>query len=495
MVLGLWDPRRRGPCAVCRCRRPRRTPTPAAHRPAPGWASGRPRRCATSTPPRTRTSSPAPRPLASSGGPGARCAHDRPVLDRPLGPRHRPARRGAAGPLRRPHPRRRLRAGTAGGRISRPGDIVVLGIDVLGRAVGDRCAGARRRCVATCSTRSRGGRWSTVSGRRQRRHRRRPDRAAAPRARELLGPDGRVVAELAPPGTARARLGRARAGTTTRRRSAGRSWRRRHRRVAVTAGLLVGDVAWPGERWCAVLEAAWRIPTRPTSGPVCAAPRSPPAWVSGSASASASASLTGLVSHYAQNAAHPVPFPDQPGLGLPGDAGPPRRHRHRRRTAVAREAVDGLPRLFRRPERVAEPAARRPERGSVLVPVASAVFMLASGLANSAQWYPWSFSPRTTHYAVADRDRPGRAARAVKLPVVRGALGLDVDDAALDRPATEPGPDPSRASCGRRGWRPGGGGGDRGHRRAPLRRVSVLGSGSVAGRRASWSTRARSPRA
>src|SRR5690606_29600933 len=60
------------------------------------------------------------------------------------------------------------------------------------------------------------------------------------------------------------------------------------------------------------------------------------------------------------------------------------------------------PRLFIRP-----PRARRQllvdllERASIGVLVAAAIFQLASGLLNIVQWYPWAFSFRRTHEAVA----------------------------------------------------------------------------------------------
>lgn len=151
---------------------------------------------------------------------------------------------------------------------------------------------------------------------------------------------------------------------------------------------------------------------------------------------------TGLVSHYAQAAAHPVPFPASPAWGYRVTQG--------LHVVTGTAAVPLLlvklwtvyPRLFRRPER----GWRRLlldalERGSVLVLVASAIFMLASGLANSAQWYPWSFSFRTTHYAVAWVATGSIVLHvAVKLPVIRGALGAGVEDPAYDRPAaTDPG--------------------------------------------------------
>jgi SAM-dependent methyltransferase len=136
---------------------------------------------------------------------------------------------------------------------------VVLGIDIVGRAVG---AAVRRGASALCRDvfdRLPGeGRWRTVlladgnlgiDG---------DPAALLRRSRELLDPCGRVVAEVAAPGvpleTGWATL---RAGDET-------SERFRWSVVGVddidalaaAAGLLVGDVRCLGERWCAVLEAA-----------------------------------------------------------------------------------------------------------------------------------------------------------------------------------------------------------------------------------------------
>ena len=74
--------------------------------------------------------------------------------------------------------------------------------------------------------------------------------------------------------------------------------------------------------------------------------------------------------------------------------------------------------------------------------VAAAIFQLATGIANAAQWYPWTtFSFRATHYAIAWVAIGALTVHvAVKLPVIRGALGADVDDTSRDRPAAvEPG--------------------------------------------------------
>ncbi len=84
------------------------------------------------------------------------------------------------------------------------------------------------------------------------------------------------------------------------------------------------------------------------------------------------------------------------------------------------------------------------ERGSIAVLVAAAIFQLATGLANSAQWYPWSFSFRDTHYAVAWVAIGSLLVHiAVKLPVIRTALTGPLDDA-------EPVGEPSEGQLSRR---------------------------------------------
>ena len=81
------------------------------------------------------------------------------------------------------------------------------------------------------------------------------------------------------------------------------------------------------------------------------------------------------------------------------------------------------------------------ERVSIAVLVAAAIFQLATGLANAAQWYPWHFNFRPTHYALAWIAIGALVVHiAVKLPVIRGALTTDVDSTAQDRPTMEPGP-------------------------------------------------------
>ena len=101
-----------------------------------------------------------------------------------------------------------------------------------------------------------------------------------------------------------------------------------------------------------------------------------------------------------------------------------------------------FPKLVARPPRaVGDLLVHGLERVSIGVLVAAAVFQLATGLANTAQWYPWHFHFRATHYAVAWIAIGALLVHiAVKLPMIRGALTSDVDSTALDRPGMAPGP-------------------------------------------------------
>lgn len=85
------------------------------------------------------------------------------------------------------------------------------------------------------------------------------------------------------------------------------------------------------------------------------------------------------------------------------------------------------------------------ERLSVLVLVAASIFQLVVGLANSAQWYPWEFGFRSAHYAGAWVAIGALLVHvAVKLPVIRRALGAPLDDPSDDEgpdsPTGTPGP-------------------------------------------------------
>ncbi len=112
------------------------------------------------------------------------------------------------------------------------------------------------------------------------------------------------------------------------------------------------------------------------------------------------------------------------------------------------------PHLFARPPRAArELALHGLERASIGVLVAAAVFQLATGLANSAQWYPWTFSFRSTHYAIGWVAIGALVVHiAVKLPVIRQALTSDIDDDGLDRPTMSASSGLSRRGLVRTAW-------------------------------------------
>ncbi len=99
------------------------------------------------------------------------------------------------------------------------------------------------------------------------------------------------------------------------------------------------------------------------------------------------------------------------------------------------------------------------EKGSIGVLVSASVFQLATGALNIAQWYPWEFSFRRTHEAVAWILIGALLVHiAVKLPIIRDALR-----GPLDPPTDEP-VDPSA---------------DDEH--APTRRSVLLGASAASG--------------
>jgi Oxidoreductase molybdopterin binding domain len=93
---------------------------------------------------------------------------------------------------------------------------------------------------------------------------------------------------------------------------------------------------------------------------------------------------------------------------------------------------------IRPPRRTRQLALHAAERASIGVLVAAAVFQLATGLANVTTWYPWSFSFRSSHFAVAWLAVGALVVHiAVKLPLVRQSLRVPEDD-------VPPGDGPSR---------------------------------------------------
>jgi len=153
---------------------------------------------------------------------------------------------------------------------------------------------------------------------------------------------------------------------------------------------------------------------------------------------------TGLVSHAAQVPDPWLPFPTRPSWGYRVTQG---LHVISGTAAVPLLLVKlwtVFPKLFARPpRRVGELVVHGLERASIGVLVGAAIFQLATGLANSAQWYPWSFPFVATHYAVAWLAIGALVVHiGVKLPVIRRALGADVDGTSQDRPGQDrPGQD------------------------------------------------------
>jgi hypothetical protein len=152
--------------------------------------------------------------------------------------------------------------------------------------------------------------------------------------------------------------------------------------------------------------------------------------------------VTGLISHEAY-VTHPViPFPSRPAWGYRVTQGI--------HVASGTAAIPLLlvklwsvyPKLFARPPReLRKLVLEGLERASIAVLVAAAIFQLSTGLLNSAQWYPWSFSFRATHYALAWVAIGALLIHiAVKLPITRTALGADIEATGHDRAAaTAPG--------------------------------------------------------
>ncbi|MCW2813668.1 MAG: molybdopterin-binding protein [Nocardioides sp.] len=170
--------------------------------------------------------------------------------------------------------------------------------------------------------------------------------------------------------------------------------------------------------------------------------------------------LTGLLSHYAQNTSQPIPFPASPSWGYRVTQG---LHVVTGTAAVPLLLVKlwtVFPRLFERPPsmRARQLLLTGLERVSILVLVASAIFMLTSGLTNTASWYVWGFGFRAAHYAVAWVAIGALLVHiAVKLPVIREALLNDVEAThSHDRPTAVEAGVMSRRGLLRTTWLAGG---------------------------------------
>lgn len=148
--------------------------------------------------------------------------------------------------------------------------------------------------------------------------------------------------------------------------------------------------------------------------------------------------LTGLWSHYQQDTPGWLTIPPSPawlyritqGLHIiSGTAAVP---------LLLVKLWSVFPRLFIRPPLRPSRAAilHALERGSIALLMASVLFQLATGLSNSAQWYPWEFNFRSLHYAVAWVFIGSLLIHvAVKLPVIRRALGDSLQRDEPPKPA------------------------------------------------------------
>lgn len=90
-----------------------------------------------------------------------------------------------------------------------------------------------------------------------------------------------------------------------------------------------------------------------------------------------------------------------------------------------------FPKLFERPPRKLsrELVLHGLERASIAALVGAAIFQLVSGALNIVQWYPWDYSFRRTHYAIAWVAIGALLIHiAVKLPVIQRALTTPLDD-------------------------------------------------------------------
>ena len=314
----------------------------------------------------------------------------------------------------RGHPRHRLRPRPDERSPGRARSLV-LGVDVVAEAVEQtraRGAAALRRDVFAPLPGE--GRWETalladgnigIGGD--------PVRLLR-RVHDLLAPGGAPWCDLAPHGTG------LRTVTVTLRtpppvqpplppgRSSGS---RRSGRSRDAAGFVVEATHEHAGRWFAVL--AEGVVTRAPAEERLHLPAAQPGGRRqgrplARESASPWPSSPALISHCRPGARPLDPVPDQPVLGLPGHAGTARHLRHRRRPAASGQALDRLPQAVRPARRQVrrELVLHGLERLSIAVLVASAIFQLATGLANSAQWYPWDFSlPGHPLRRRLDRDR------------------------------------------------------------------------------------------
>src|SRR5680860_726181 len=140
--------------------------------------------------------------------------------------------------------------------------------------------------------------------------------------------------------------------------------------------------------------------------------------------------VTGLYSHYQQDMPGWLTLPNRPvslyrvtqGLHvIAGSAAVP---------LLLIKLWSVFPKLFDRFDlgNVRRLGLQLAERGSIALLISAAIFQLSTGLLNTTHWYPWDFSFRATHYAVAWVAIGSLLLHvAVKLPIIRDAITGPVD--------------------------------------------------------------------
>lgn len=143
--------------------------------------------------------------------------------------------------------------------------------------------------------------------------------------------------------------------------------------------------------------------------------------------------LTGLISHYQQHPVGWLPIGPDPAWGYRLTQGAHVLAGTLVLPLILAKLFSAYPRLFAQPP--VRGLVHLVDRLSVGLLIAATIFQIATGLANTAQYYPWKhFGFVGTHYAVAWLAVGALCLHiAFKLPVVHRALGRPLGDTDEDR--------------------------------------------------------------
>jgi DMSO/TMAO reductase YedYZ molybdopterin-dependent catalytic subunit len=147
--------------------------------------------------------------------------------------------------------------------------------------------------------------------------------------------------------------------------------------------------------------------------------------------------LTGLISHYQQNPVGWLPLGPDPAWGYRVTQGAHILCGTLMLPLILAKLFSAYPRLFAQPP--VRGLLHLVDRLSVGLLIAATVFQIATGLANTAQYYPWKhFGFVGTHFAVAWLAVGALCLHiAFKLPVIQRALGLSPADSEEDGQAAQ----------------------------------------------------------